>query len=181
MDRREALKKLAGGGAVLITASAVSSSPVFAAGSAGPGQPMGPGLSTSPLPSLSTNGKRLAVFQLTSPGMTCGDAPPRIDSFAVVGPVTGNLNVSVSPSGPSYMVGASTALVTVSGTGPGRSPFRKGDAFEVTWHVRYVCLVNGVEAGGQCRNYTYRYVNQANGNPNWQPALGSPTMTSGCA
>ena len=28
--------------------------------------------------------------------------------------------------------------------------------------------------GCQMVNYTYRYVNQANGNPNWQPYPGTP-------
>ena len=49
MDRREALQKMMAGGAVVVGASMVSSSPVFAnAGSVGGGQPIGPGLVIPP-------------------------------------------------------------------------------------------------------------------------------------
>ena len=78
----------------------------------------------------------------------------------------------MSPSG-GYVPG-NTATLTVTGLWPGNSPFRKGDRFEVTWHVQYTCLAGAVVTGCQKIDYTYRYVNQANGNPNWQPNPGYP-------
>ena len=77
-----------------------------------------------------------------------------------------------------YVTGANTATFTAVGTGPGNSPFRRGDAFEVTWYVQYECMVNGQRVGCQLVDYTYRYVNQANGNPNWQPVPGTPFVSS---
>jgi hypothetical protein len=168
MDRREALQKMMAGGAVVAGASLVSSSPVFAASSMDSVEPVGAGLTTPPPAIPSVNDKRYAVFQLTSPEVMCGGTAPQVDSFVTVGQVSGNVNVAASPVGSSYMSGASTALITVTGTGPGNSPFRRGDAFEVTWHVRYVCLAGGVETRTQCRSYTYRYENVANGNPDWR-------------
>ena len=70
-----------------------------------------------------------------------------------------------SPTGFGYQSGANTATFSAIRTGPGNSPFRRGDAFEVIWSVRYSCLVNGQAAGCQIVNYTYRYINQASGNP----------------
>ena len=172
MDRREALKKMMAGGAVVAGASMVSSSPVFAAGSVPGDQPAGPGLTTSPIPVLPTNDKRYAMWQITSPGVMCSTAGGlRVDSHAVVNQVVGNLNVTVNPSGSTYVPGAGFITVTAIGTGPGNSPFRRGDAFEFTWSVRYVCLdTTGRPMGYQCREYRYMYRNQANGNPNWQLA-----------
>ena len=78
-----------------------------------------------------------------------------------------------------YVAGADTATFTAMRTGPGNSPFRRGDAFEVTWYVRYTCMVNGQPAGCQLVDYTYRYVNQASGNnPDWQPMPGTPFVSS---
>jgi hypothetical protein len=91
--------------------------------------------------------------------------------------VSGNVSVQiVAPSGFGYVAG-NTATFTVVGLWPGNSPFRLGDTFEVTWHVQYSCMVNGVQAGCQRVDYTYRFVNQANGNPNWQPYPGYPMVS----
>jgi hypothetical protein len=179
MDRREALKKMMAGGAVVAGASMVSSSPVFAAGSVPGDQPFGPGLTTPPIPFLPVNDKRSAQWQITSPGVMCSTAGGiRIDSYAVVNQQTSNLIVSVNPAGTTYVQTAGYVTVAVTGTWPGNSPFRKGDAFEFTWHVRYVCLGgSGQPLGSQCREYKYRYVNQANGNPNWQLAA-MPSMVN---
>ena len=179
MDRRDALKKMMAGGAVVAGASMVSSSPVFAAGSVPENQPGGPGLETPPIPALTANGKRSAMWQITSPGVMCSTAGGvRVDSHAVVNQVMGNLDVSVNPTGSTYVPGAGFVTVTVNGTGPGNSPFRRGDAFEFTWYVRYACLdTTGQPVGYQCREYRYTYRNQANGNPNWQLAA-MPMMST---
>jgi hypothetical protein len=185
MDRREALKKMMAGGAVVAGASMVSSSPVFAASSVPGEQPTGTGLTTAPIPVAPVNDKRSAQWQITNPGVMCSTVGGlRVDSYAVVDRVTGNINVDVNPrgtmnpDGTSYAQGAGYVTVTVTGTGPGNSPFRRDDAFEFTWYVRYVCLdVNGNPVGWQCRNYHYIYVNQANGNPDWQLAA-MPVMTT---
>ena len=177
MDRRDALKKMMAGGAVVAGASIVSSSPVFAAGSLPENQPAGQGLTTPPIPVSPANGKRSATWQITNPGVMCPTGRMRVDSYAVGTKLTGNIQLSVNPSGSTYVPGAGSVTVTVNGTGPGNSPFRKGDAFEFTWYVRYVCLDASMQpAGYQCREYHYMYVNQANGNPNWQLAA-MPTAT----
>ncbi len=179
MDRREALKKMMAGGAVVAGASMVSSSTVFAAGSVPGDQPAGPGLTTPRSLSLTANDKRSAKWQITSPGVMCSTpGGMRVDSHAVVNQVIGNLDVTVNPSGSTYVPGAGFVTVTATGTGPGNSPFRRGDAFEFTWYVRYVCLdTTGQPVGYQCREYRYMYRNQANGNPNWQLAA-MPMMST---
>jgi len=157
----------------------VSTSKVFAAGSIPANQPAGQGLAIAPIPLAPVNNKRSAQWQITSPGVMCStDGGMRVDSYAVVGQVNGNLDVSVNPAGSAFVQGAGFVTVLVNGTGPGNSPFRRGDGFEFTWYVRYVCLdANLNPIGWQCRNYHYMYVNQANGNPNWQLAA-MPTVTT---
>jgi hypothetical protein len=180
MDRREALKKLMAGGAVVAGASMVSSSPVFAAGSLPADQPAGPGLSTPPIPVPPVNDKRSASWQITNPGVMCSSGLMRVDSYAVSTALTGNLQVFVNPGGTSYVQNAGSVTVTVTGTGPGNSPFRRGDAFEFTWYVRYVCLDTNLQPTGyQCREYHYVYVNQSNGNPDWQLAAMPTVATPG--
>lgn len=177
MDRREALKKMMAGGAVIAGASMVSSSPVFAAGSVGVGQPTGGGLTTPPPTALAVNDKRNATWQIQVPNVTCSSGTMQVDSYAVGRALSGSLTVRiVTPSdfGSPYITGANTATFTAVGTGPGNSGFKRGDAFEVTWYVKYSCTLNGVVTGCQMVNYTYRFVNQANGNPNWQPYPGTP-------
>lgn len=166
------------GGAVVASASMVSSSPVFAAGSLPGDQPLGQGLTTAPIPVPPVNDKRSAVWQITNPGVMCPGGVMRVDSYAVGTPLSGDLVVSVNPGGMTYALNSGSVTVTVTGTGPGNSPFRRGDAFEFTWHVRYVCLdASSQPAGYLCRNYHYMYVNQANGNPDWQLAA-MPTVTA---
>lgn len=177
MDRREALKKMMAGGAVIAGASMVSSSPVFAAGSVGSGQPVVPGMTTPPPPGAIANDKRSNTWLFTAPTGTCSSgAAPQVMSYATVGPMSPNLNVMMTPFG-GYAPG-NTATLTVIGLWPGNSPFRLGDWFEVTWHVQYKCIVSGVVTGCKMVDYTYRYVNRANGNPNWQPHPGYPVAVS---
>ena len=171
MDRREALKKMMAGGAVVAGASMVSSSPVFAAGSTG--GPIGGDLTTPPPPVAFANDKRSNTWLLTAPTVRCSSGTPQVSSYATIVAMSSNLSVLMTPSGFGYVPGT-TATLTVVGLWPGSSPFRQGDTFEVTWHVQYACMVNGVRAGCQVVNYTYRYVNQNNGNPNWQPYPGYP-------
>ena len=177
MDRREALKKMMAGGAVLAGASMVSSSPVFAASSVGAGQPTGGGLTTPPPTALAVNDKRNGTWQIEVPNVTCSSGTMQVDSYAVGRTLRGSLTVRiVTPSGfgSPYILGANTARFTVVGTGTGNSPFRQGDAFEVTWYVKYSCTLNGQLTGCRMVNYTYRFVNQTNGSPNWQPYPGTP-------
>jgi hypothetical protein len=184
MDRREALKKMMAGGAVVAGASMVSSSPVFAAGSVGAGQPIGPGLTTPPSNSQVVNDKRTATWTVSAPNIQCsGGERMAIASYAMP-PLTLSGNVSavvVAPSGwgDPYIPNASSVTFTAIGTGPGNSPFRRGDSFEVVWSVRYQCMVGDQIVGCQIVDYTYRYVNQANGNPNWQQVPVSP-IQRGC-
>ncbi len=177
MDRREALKKMMAGGAVVASASMVSTSRVFAAGSVGAGQPTGGGLTTPPPIAQPVNDKRSATWNIAVPNVTCSSGTMQVASYAVARTLSGNLTVRIlAPSGwgNPYINGANTATFQAVGTGPGNSPFRQGDAFEVTWYVKYTCTLNGQVTGCQMVNYTYRYVNQANGNPNWQPYPGTP-------
>ena len=44
--------------------------------------------------------------------------------------------------------------------------------------MQYKCIVSGVVTGCKMVDYTYRYVNRANGNPNWQPHPGYPVAVS---
>ena len=44
--------------------------------------------------------------------------------------------------------------------------------------MQHSCVVNGQQVGCQTVDYTYRYVNQSNGNPNWQPSPGTPFALS---
>ena len=182
MDRREALKKMMAGGAVVAGASMVSSSPVFAAGSVGAGQPVGPGLTTPPPNSQIANDKRNATWQIEAPNVRCASGIMAIASFAVCRPLRGNVMPAIiAPSGwgDPYIPGANTATFTAIGTGPGNSPFRRGDAFEVTWHVKYTCEASdGLVTGCQLVEYTYQYENLANGNPNWQQIPGTPWISS---
>jgi hypothetical protein len=161
MDRREALKKMMAGGAVVAGASMVSSSPVFAAGSVGGGTPVVP--VTAPPPATAVNDKRFATWQLAAPDVSCSTGT-MVSSYGTINMTKGNISVMLAPSGT-----GDTATLTVAGTGPGNSPFRQGDEFEAVWHVTYECMSNGVPTGCQKVDYTYRYVNLANGNPNWQP------------
>lgn len=178
MDRREALKKMMAGGAVVAGASMVSTSHVFAAGSL-PGQPIGSGLTTPPPTVMPVNDKRNATWTITAPNVTCSSGTMQVSSNAVAQTLSGNLSVMIaSPSGFGFMPGANTATFTAVGTGPGNSPFRRGDAFQVIWTVRYECTLNGQVTGCQLVTYTYRYVNQANGNPSWQLVPGYPTASS---
>jgi hypothetical protein len=181
MDRREALKKMMAGGAVVAGASMVSTSRVFAAGSVGAGQPTGPGLTTPPPTALAVNDKRSATWQITAPNVACSSGTMQIASYAVGRRLSGNLSVLiVAPAGfgDPYIPGANTATFTAVGTGPGNSGFKRNDAFEVTWYVKYSCILNGQQAGCQLVDYTYRYANLANGNPNWQPSPGTPFVSS---
>jgi hypothetical protein len=179
MDRREALKKMMAGGAVVVGASMVSTSPVFAAGSVGAGQPVGTGLTTPPPTGQTVNDKRNATWTITSPNVSCSTGALQVSSSAVGQTLAGSLSVIIgSPTGFGFMPGANTATFTAVGTGPGNSPFRRGDAFQVIWTVKYECMLNGQLAGCQLVTYTYRYVNQANGNPNWQLVPGYPTASS---
>lgn len=179
MDRREALKKMMAGGAVAAGASMVSSSPVFAAGSLGAGQPMGAGLTTPAPPAATANGKRSATWRLTAPDVACSTGDLEISSYAVGATLNGDLSVLIEePRGFGHVPG-NTAAFTAVRTGPGNSPFRRGDSFELTWHVKYECMVNGQQAGCQFVDYTYRYVNQGGGNnPDWQPMPGTPWVSS---
>ncbi len=159
-------------------ASMVSSSQVFAgAGSVGAGQLMGAGM-TPPPNSQVVDDKRSATWQIAAPNVSCSSGTMQVASYAVGRALSGNVSVLiVAPSGfgtNGYVAGASTATFTAVGAGPGNSPFRKGDAFEVTWYVRYSCTLNGVVTGCKLVDYTYGFVNQANGNPNWQPMPGTP-------
>jgi hypothetical protein len=177
MDRREALKKMMAGGAVVAGASMVSSSPVFAAGSVGGGEPIGPGLVTPPPNAQIVNDKRNATWTITAPVVQCSSGTMQIASYAVPRTLSGNVAVMIiAPSGwgDPFIPDAGTTTFTAVGTGPGNSPFRQGDSFEVIWSVRYTCVVNGQPAGCRIVDYTYRYVNTANGNPNWQPVPGTP-------
>lgn len=100
MDRREALKKMMAGGAVIAGASMVSSSPVFAAGSVGSGQPVVPGMTTPPPPGAIANDKRSNTWLFTAPTGTCSSgAAPQVMSYATVGPMSPNLNVMMTPFG----------------------------------------------------------------------------------
>jgi hypothetical protein len=178
MDRREALKKMMAGGAVVAGASMVSTSKVFAAGSV-PGQPVGPGLTSPPPTVMPVSGKRNATWQITAPNVTCSSGTMQVSSSAVGQTLAGSLSVLISsPSGFGFMAGANTATFTVVGTGPGNSPFRRGDAFQVIWTVKYECMVNGQLAGCLLVTYTYRFINQTNGTPTWQLAPGYPTASS---
>jgi hypothetical protein len=179
MDRREALQKMMAGGAVVVGASMVSSSPVFAAGSLGGGQPIGPGLVTPPPNTHVVNDKRNATWTVAAPNVQCsGSEQLQIASYALPPrTISGNVSVViVAPSGwgDPYIPDADTITFTAVGTGPGNSPFRRGDSFEVVWSVRYRCMVGDEIVGCQIVDYTYRYVNQANGNPNWQQVPVSP-------
>ena len=181
MDRREALKKMMAGGAVVAGASMVSTSKVFAAGSVGAGQPTGLELTKPPTTTQIVNDKRTATWTIPVPDVSCS-GEIKISSYAVPTPLLGNLQVRIlSPSGYGgpYIEGpnANTATFTAMGTGPGNSPFRQGDAFEVKWHVKYECMVNNQRVGCKLVTYTYHYVNLANGNPNWQPASGYPVAS----
>jgi hypothetical protein len=182
MDRREALKKMMAGGAVVAGASMVSSSHVFAAQSAGAGQPIGPGLTTPPPNSQIVNDKRTATWQITAPNVECSSGGRmEIASFAVPVTLSGNVRVGInSPTGwgDPYILDGGTASFTAVGTGPGNSPFRQGDSFEVIWSVRYSCTLNGQPAGCQIVTYRYRYANQRNGNPDWHQVPGSPMVVS---
>ena len=182
MDRREALKKMMAGGAVVAGASMVSSSPVFAAGSVGAGQPIGPALVTPPPNSQTVDGKRNATWTISAPNASCSSGTMQIASYAEAVTLSGNVMVMInSPSGwgdPIHIPGGNTASFTAVGTGPGNSPFRRGDSFQVIWSVRYTCIVDDQPAGCQIVNYRYQYMNQANGNPDWQPLPGSPTVLS---
>ena len=181
MDRREALKKMMAGGAVVAGASMVSTSKVFAAGSVGAGQPTGGGLTTPPPTVMPVNGKRSATWQIAVPNVQCSSGTLQVASYAVGRTLSGNVSVLiVTPSGfgNPYITGANTATFTAVGTGPGNSGFKRGDAFEVTWYVKYTCMINGQPAGCQLVNYTYQFANQANGNPNWQPVPGTPRVSS---
>ena len=178
MDRREALKKMMAGGAVVAGASMVSSSRVVAAGSVGAGQPVGPGLTTPPPTGQIVNDKRTATWTITAPNVQCSSGEMRISSSGFARTLSGNVSVMfVSPNGFGYQPG-NTATFTAVGTGPGNSPFRQGDSFEVIWSVRYECIVNDQTVGCQIIDYTYRYMNQANGNPDWQQVPGTPFVSS---
>ena len=161
--------------------SMVSSSPVFAASSMGGGQPTGPGMTTPPPPAPTANGKRSATWTVAAPNVSCSSSTMQVSSYAVGRRLAGNVSVMiVAPGGfgNPYVTGAETATFTAVGTGPGNSGFKRGDAIEVTWHVRYECTVNGQQVGCQLVDYTYRYVNQANGNPSWQAMPGTPFASS---
>ena len=165
------------GGAVVAGASMVSSSPVFAASSMGGGQPTGPAMTTPPPPASTTNDKRSATWTVAAPNVSCTSGTLQISSYAVGRRLAGNVSVMiVAPSGfgNPYITGANTATFTAVGTGPGKSGFKRGDAFEVTWFVRYECIINGQRVGCQLVDYTYRYVNQANGNPRLAGNAGNP-------
>jgi hypothetical protein len=178
MDRREALKKMMAGGAVVAGASMVSSSPVFAAGSVGAGQPMGPGLTTPPPTGQIVNDKRNATWTITAPNVECSSGTKQIASSVFTRTLAGDLSVMVvSPLG-GYVMDADTATFSAIGTGPGNSPFRQGDAFEVIWSVKYTCMDGAALLGCQIVNYTYHFINQANGNPNWQQVPGTPWVSS---
>jgi hypothetical protein len=178
MDRREALKKMMAGGAVVAGASMVSSSPVFAAGSVGAGQPIGPGLTTPPPNSQVVNDKRNATWTISAPNVECSSGELRVSSSGFARTLSGDLSVLfVSPTGFGYQPG-NTATFTAVGTGPGNSPFRRDDSFEIIWSVRYECSVNGQVVGCQVVTYTYRYVNVANGNPDWRLVPGTPYVSS---
>jgi hypothetical protein len=184
MDRREALKKMMAGGAVVAGASMVSSSPVLAAGSVGGGQPVGPGITMPPPTAQAVNDRRSARWTITVPNVACSSGDLQVASYAVGLQVEGDLSVSIeAPSGfgsNGYVLGGTTATFSVVRTkSPGNSPFKKGDEFEVTWYVKYSCTVNGQQAGCQLVDYTYRYVNQGGGNnPNWQLRPGYPIASS---
>ena len=170
MDRREALKKMMAGGAVVAGASMVSSSPVFAAGSVPGGTPDVP--ATAPAPATAVNDKRFATWQLTAPNVSCSKGS-RVTSYGTINTVIGNISVMLTPSGT-----GDTATLTVAGTGPGNSPFRQGDQFAATWHVKYECMDGNVVTGCRQVDYTYHFVNLANGNPNWQPYPSYPQASA---
>ena len=156
-------------------ASMVSSSPVFAAGSVGAGQPVGTGLTMPPPTGQVVNDKRTATWTITTQNVSCSSGTLNIASSVFVRTLAGDLSVVVvSPTGFGYIPGASTATFSAIRTGPGNSPFRRGDAFEVIWSVKYSCVVGSQVAGCQIVDYTYRYVNQTNGNPTWQLSPGYP-------
>ena len=181
MDRREALKKMMAGGAVVAGASMVSTSKVFAAGSVGAGQPTGPGITTPPPTGQIVNDKRTATWTINVPNVQCSSGTLQVASYATGRTLNGNVSVLiVAPSGfgNPYIDGANTATFTAMGTGPGKSGFKRGDSFEVTWFVKYTCFVNGQQAGCQLVNYVYQYTNLDNGNPNWQPVPGTPRVAS---
>jgi hypothetical protein len=184
MDRREALKKMMAGGAVVAGASMVSSSHVFAASSSTTGEPIGSGITTPPPTGQTVNDRRSARWTITAPNASCSLGDLQIASYAVGRGVVGDLSVMIeAPSGfgsNGYVIGGNAATFTVVRTkDPGNSPFRKGDEFEVTWYVKYSCIVNGQQAGCQLVDYTYRYVNQGGGNnPSWQPRPGYPIASS---
>ena len=109
MDRREALKKMMAGGAVIAGASMVSSSPVFAAGSVGAGQPIGPGLVTPPPTGQVVNDKRNATWTITAPNVQCSSGTLQVASSVSVRTLSGNVSVLVvSPTGFGYITGANT-------------------------------------------------------------------------
>jgi hypothetical protein len=181
MDRREALKKMMAGGAVVAGASMVSSSPVFAAGSVGTGQPVGPGLVIPPPTGQIVNDKRNATWTINAPNVQCSSGELAIASYATPLTLSGSVLVAInSPSGwgDPYIFGGDTLSFTAVGTGPGNSPFRRGDSFQVTWSVKYSCVVGGQVAGCQIVDYIYRYVNQQNGTPDWQQVPGTPFISS---
>ena len=162
MDRRDALKKMMAGGAVVAGASMVSSSPVFAAGSVGGGQPTGPGLTTPPPTGQTVNDKRTATWTISVPDVSCSsgpiagrvvDAHPHVDRRSECAWWRHRSDSATSRATPP----PSRAIRT----GPGNSPFRRGDAFEVIWYGEVLVHGERPAAGCQLVNYTYRYVNQS--------------------
>lgn len=162
MDRREALKKLAAGGAIATTGSFVVSSRAVAF--SGSGEPSGltgvPGpnevLPVSVQTSLSSNGKRGTVIISDTTTPMCGNQPPnrhycwRINTFGVKGGRGWKLQVKdgndsqvicdyISQSFTPPNTNHGTVLIRKANKGGGAQLLDRGDHYAADMYVTWQC------------------------------------------
>jgi hypothetical protein len=181
VDRRDALKKLAGGGIAAVAATAVTSSPAFAF--TGPTPPALPILTPALTGPIALGSRTLTVTMgpgtATCPGSATPPGPTVVgSSFTAIGPSAGNGLVSVSPLAGST-AGPGSLAVSFERDTFSFFGFTIGAAATATftYRVRYRCSYARPGQADTCRSWTVVYSAASFGNWSTTPSL---TVGSAC-
>jgi hypothetical protein len=164
VDRRNALKKIAVGGATVVGASAVISSPAFAYDA--------PTSATAATLSAVRGNNRRVDMSVTGNGTTgcsggsfTGTTQEYLDATATQIALTGSAFLQLSPfdgvNGPALPETTTAIAFNVRRVGNGSAPlddnnFKVGDTFDVAVRVRHTCTYTGPGTGSRVFTTTFR-------------------------
>lgn len=153
MDRREALKKIVAGGAVVGGSVLVVSQPAFAY--------TAPTVTSQPfLSNITKTGPRTASVRFNLGSASC---PASATSTSASASVT-LVDASSSLGAPIDITSASPVITVTKNSGPGQGQnWQLGEILAVTGEIVYTCTYAG-DSRSTCRSVTGRATSSGNGN-----------------